>query len=483
MSDDPSQTGDLTRTTQEIKGLPTSSARHAKVWVEVIEGPNQGKRMELTRSSLVIGSDPSCGLVLSDPTASRRHCQITLGPTGFYLYDLGSTNGTFVDGLRLGEVVLQDGVRIEVGNTALRFRAVASPLDLDSPVNRLKVPLLGTSPPMQAIVEQILKIAPTDLSVIIEGDTGTGKELVARAIHAHSQRASRPFVVFDCSAFPPSLLESELYGHEKGAFSGAIHLHKGVFERADEGTIFFDELGEMGPEFQPKFLRAIESGEIRRVGGEQTSQVDVRVIVATNRDLEQMIAAGRFRQDLFYRLAKVRLKIPPLRGRNEDIAVLVDHFLRQAGYTGRKTPVVTADALDVLSAYSWPGNVRELKNIIERAAALCEGRRITGDFLRGQLGMNAGTSASDPAFPPAAPFSSHFLPSENEVVVPLKDAKERILSDFEREYLRQLLDRHRQNVSQVAREAQIDRRHLYRLLKKHNLLDQQGEQEEPDSDG
>ncbi len=465
--------------TQEVENVLPVRDPTGAAWVEVVRGPDKGMVTQIGGRLLRIGVDPLCDLVLSDPTASRRHCEIEVRASGFLLQDLGSTNGTYVDELRVREVYLEDGVQVQVGNSLLVFHAEAP-----DAIVRAHFPtssdrrIIGRSSAIQNVFDQILKVAPTDLSVIIEGETGTGKELVASAVHTHSNRRDKPFVVFDCSAFPPTLIESELFGHEKGAFSGAIGIHKGVFERADGGTIFFDELGEMDTEFQAKFLRALESGEIRRVGGERTFKVDVRVVAATNRKLEHMVADGSFRQDLFYRFAKVRLELPPLRERAEDIPLLAEHFLNQCAPTDTPIPVVTDRANDVLCAYPWPGNVRELRNMIERTAALCDGGRITADFLRRELGLEerfkrAVTGVRIPA--PTEPHE-HLLPEAGETSVPLRDAKEQIIADFEKRYLLRLLEKHQQNVSRAAREAKVDRRHFYRLLKKYGLMEPQGEE-------
>lgn len=461
--------------TQEVEDLSLHRDQPDSAWVQVVRGPDLGAAAEVQGRLFRIGSDPLCDLVLTDPTASRRHCEIRSEREGFLLQDLGSTNGTFVDELRLGEIFLDDGVLIKVGNTVLRFQTSTEGSEgSDHLTTATDRRIIGSSPSIQAIFTQIMKVAPTDLSVIIEGETGTGKELIASSVHAHSGRAQDPFIVFDCSAFPPTLIESELFGHERGAFSGAVGVHKGVFERADGGTIFFDELGEMDVEFQAKFLRALESGEIRRVGGEKTFEVDVRVIAATNRHLEDMIADGTFRQDLFYRLAKVRLDLPPLRDRIEDIPLLVEYFVEQLSTDHRPAPTVTHTAMDVLCAYPWPGNIRELRNMIERAAALCEGGRITGEFLRQELGLTERLqqplSGIRIPVPPPPSGHDHLLPEAGEQSVPLRDAKDQIIAKFEKRYLERLLDKHSQNISRAAREAQVDRRHFYRLLKKHGMM-------------
>jgi len=260
------------------------------------------------------------------------------------------------------------------------------------------------------------------------------------------------------------LLESELFGHEKGAFSGALAKHRGVFERANGGTIFFDELGEMDIEFQPKFLRVLETGDLRRVGGESTFNVDVRVVAATNRDLEELIAEKKFRQDLFYRLAKVRFLLPPLRKRIEDIPPLTEHFLKKI-CKDRIAPTIDKDAYLILQKYEWPGNIRQLKNVIEKAIAFNDGN-ISADYFRKELSIEKGA----PQFSSKSSFDEEVIAfQENEELLPFREAKEILVNAFEKGYLRRLLKENKNNVSAAARHAKIDRRHLYRLLKKHDI--------------
>jgi DNA-binding NtrC family response regulator len=470
--DERARPDDPTTTTQEVTVSLPRGTTPTEAWVEVLDGPDAGVVARLGRRLFRIGLDPLSDLVLKDPTISRRHCEIRFVEDGFLLEDLGSTNGTFVDELKLGQIFLENGVLIRVGNTLLRFHTQADEPQLESRFDSLTQTLVGVSPAIREIFEQVLKVAPTDLSVVLEGETGTGKELVARAIHKHSLRLERPFVVFDCSSFPPTLIESELFGHEKGAFTGSAGVHKGVFERANTGTLFMDELGEMDVGFQAKFLRSLESGEIRRVGGERTFHVDVRIIAATNRSLEALISEGRFREDLFYRLAKVRLTLPRLRDRVEDIPLLINHFMDLTVSSDTPRPTVTPEAMEVLCSYAWPGNIRELRNIVERAAALCEGGRITGDFIRGELGSARRHSVRTPwSQPVISETYADLLPGSSDETVSLRDAKEQIIADFERRYIMRLLEKHPQNISHAAREAKVDRRHFYRLLKKHGLMD------------
>ncbi|MDH4161975.1 MAG: sigma 54-interacting transcriptional regulator [Nitrospirota bacterium] len=343
----------------------------------VTTGKDAGKEMVLAKSFVTIGTLPESDLVLTDPTVSRRHAEIEERSDGWMLRDKDSTNGTFLANVRVREAYLVPGSVIRLGQTEMTF----SPLE-----ERIEVPrssadkfggLIGSSAAMREVYGILERIAPTDVTVLLEGETGTGKELAARALHQHSKRAAGPFVVFDCGAVAPNLIESELFGHEKGAFTDAARARQGAFELADKGTIFLDEIGELSLDLQPKLLRALDQRETKRVGGDKPLPVNVRVISATNKDLEKEVKAGRFREDLFYRLSVVRLSLPPLRKRKEDIETLAAHLLAAISQEiGKKIKGLSPDALAALAANSWPGNVRELRNVLGRAAALCDSDRI-----------------------------------------------------------------------------------------------------------
>ncbi|MCA9542844.1 MAG: sigma 54-dependent Fis family transcriptional regulator [Myxococcales bacterium] len=449
--------------TVEVRVGETGAIQIEKCELVVMDGPDQGKTLVLDKSIVRIGTNEKNDLVLVDNTVSRFHCEIRLVGDEYLLVDRSSTNGTWVGQLRVGEAALYPDVEIMVGNTTVRFAPLIEHLEVVPFRGSRYGDMVGGATRMREVYGILDKVAPSELSVVVEGETGTGKELVARAIHQHSRRREGPLVIFDCSAFPENLLESELFGHEKGAFSGAHRTHKGVFERAEGGTVFFDELGEMSLALQPKFLRALESGEVRRVGGERTIKTDVRVVAATNRDLAVMVDEGRFRRDLYYRLAKVRLQLPALRDRVEDLDLLAHFFLEALRQRGGRLLArsFSADALELMRAYDWPGNVRELRNVVERAAAFCENDQIEVDDLPSDLQARLGRPAHRS---PVAAAGADLEPGTG-----LKEAKELMVSRFEREYLLTLLERHDQNISQVAREAGIDRRHVYRLMKKHDI--------------
>ena len=315
--------------------------------------------------------------------------------------------------------------------------------------------LVSQSSAMVEVYRTIAHVAPSNATVLIQGDSGTGKELVARAIHAHGPRSARPFVAVNCAAIPENLLESELFGHEKGAFTGAVARKIGRFERASCGTLFLDEIGDMSLVLQSKILRAIQEREVERVGGGEAIPVDVRVIAATNKDLKQMIAEGKFREDLYYRLAVVKLRIPPLRERVDDVELLARHFIGQFRARHSSAPAfeLTHDIVHALTGRSWRGNVRELRNFIERAVVLA------APELLAPAGDDASTIGGAPGRGGAG----------MQLEASYADARDRWVGQFEREYVTAALERTGGNVAKAARECQVDRAYLFRLIKKHDL--------------
>jgi transcriptional regulator with GAF, ATPase, and Fis domain len=306
---------------------------------------------------------------------------------------------------------------------------------------------------MRELFARLERIAASDATVLVTGETGTGKELVAEAIHERSPRAAGPFVVLDCGAIPPNLVESELFGHERGAFTGALGAHAGAFERAHGGTVFLDELGELPLELQPKLLRVLERREIRRLGGSKPIEVDLRVVAATNRDLAVEVNRGRFREDLYYRLAVVQVVVPPLRERREDIPLLVEHFL--AALPGGERTRLAPETIDLLRRHDWPGNVRELRNVLERAV-------LFADAAPPPPGPGLAPRAPAPPAPPA--FAPDALNVAIDPTVPFKQAKQALVEEFERRYVTALLERHGGNISAAAREAGIDRMSIHKML-------------------
>jgi DNA-binding NtrC family response regulator len=366
-----------------------------KVRFTVTAGKDKSKEMVLEKPLVSIGTLEGNDLVLRDGTVSRRHAEVEEFAGRYVLRDLGSTNGTFLDGVRIREGYLSAGSIIKLGQTEMVFSPLEERIEnLRSSADRFGE-LIGASWPMREVFGILERVAPTDITVLIQGETGTGKELAARAIHEHSRRAGGPFMVFDCGAVSPNLIESELFGHEKGAFTDAVRTRQGAFELADSGTLFLDEIGELVPALQPKLLRALDQREVKRVGAEQGIRVNVRVIAATNRDLEGEVKAGRFREDLFFRLSVVHLSLPPLRQRREDIELISGHLLDGISTeVGKKVAGLSPEALEALTTYPWPGNVRELRNVLGRAATLCDGGRIETKDLFLTQGKKTDTLAT-----------------------------------------------------------------------------------------
>ncbi len=431
-----------------------------KCQLVVLEGPDKNKKMTLNKNLTSIGKRENNDLLLSDKTVSRNHLEIEYTSDSFLLKDMGSTNGTYLNGSKVKEAYLAPGDTIKIGNTLLEFVAFDEKVSIEPSTKEIFGAMAGKSRKMRQIFAILEKIAPTHATVIIEGETGTGKDLVARAIHEHSTRRAHPYFVFDCSGVAPNLIESELFGHEKGAFTGAIRSRSGVFEAAKGGTVFLDEIGELGLDLQPKLLRALESREIRRVGANTPTRIDVRVISATNRNLKKEIVAGRFREDLYYRMSVVKILLPPLRERTEDIPLIVQKLLTDSKFnktaTGVKVTRVEDDALKLLMRYPWPGNVRELANVMERACSFVEGNTIARshlDFIFAEMGdTEEGTDRM-----------------KIDADLPFKEAKQKIVEVFEKEYLEDLLKRHNHNLSKAAREAKVDRKHIRNLLKKYGI--------------
>ncbi len=431
------------------------------------------------KSTITMGAMEDNDLVVGEETVSRYHCKIVQEDNAYLLVDLGSTNGTFINRVRIREGYLKPGCTIGLGTTELKFHSVEERVEIVPSRKERLGGLVGRHVKMRELYAVLEKIAPTATTVVIEGETGTGKEVVAQTIHQLSPRASGPIMVFDCGAVPDNLIESELFGHEKGSFTGAVMTRQGLFEMAHGGTLFLDELGELPLDLQPKLLRALEQREIRRVGGNRPIKVDVRIVAATNRNLEEEVKRGRFRQDLFYRLSVVRVFLPPLRDRPEDIPHLVKHFLAEGGYNrrhegGPKVTGVARGAMDLLTAYRWPGNVRELLNTIERAVSFAENDLIeAGDLpesVRGELPhLRSGNDAASGHGPGAVGPGGAMAQSSADAEGTFKDAKERWVSSFERDYIVALLKKNKGNISHAAREADIDRKYFRKLMRKYEI--------------
>jgi DNA-binding NtrC family response regulator len=430
-------------------GVRLDAFTYRRLRLRVLDGPDRGTVADDVGGEMSCGTAPGNTLVLSDPTVSRYHFVITITPRGVQLRDVASTNGLFIGANRIESAWIEPGTMLKVGLTTLRFELgdsdVEEPLSTADRFGRA----LGRSVGMRRVFEALPRIASSDATVLLEGETGTGKSMLAEALHQSSPRRRQPFVVVDCGAIPPTLIESELFGHERGAFTGAQHARVGAIEQAAGGTVFFDEIGELPQDLQPRLLRVIEDRTVKRVGGRDPIRIDVRVIAATNQDLRAAVNRGDFRADLYYRLHVVSLRLPPLRERGEDIPLLIESFFEQfAGHPGAPQPLV-----DELCRHDWPGNVRELRAAVERAVLL-------GDPALWRAIVEE-TQGSAPAPASSEPFDESLS---------FRAAKERAMVRWERGYLAELLHRHGNNLSRAARAARMDRTYLRELGRRYHLL-------------
>jgi DNA-binding NtrC family response regulator len=429
----------------KVPGLPVRALR-----VEVIEGPDTGKSLVGESETLTVGTAEDNNLVLTDSTVSRYHLELSSGEDGVRVVDCGSTNGTAIGGVHVERALVPPGSVLRLGRSNLRVgdgERVTVDLHGEDALGGLR----GRTPIMRRLMARIERAAQSEAAVLLCGESGTGKELIARALHDLSPRSSGPFVTVDCGALPPTLVASELFGHEKGAFTGADRTREGAFERAHGGTIFLDEIGELPAALQTTLLGVLERRQFKRVGGYKHIEVDIRVVSATNRDLRSDVNRETFRLDLYYRLAVVSLRVPALRERADDVPLLVEHFLRELGHDERIDELFSTRVLDSLRAHHWPGNVRELRNFVEATVAMGEQPQL-----------------DEPA--PAA----QKLDAQPDVIEPLlelrfKDARRMLLDEFERRYARRLLDRAGGNVSKAARDGRMDRTYLIDLLHRHRL--------------
>ena len=422
----------------------------------MIKGAQRGTEFVIANDVIRIGKAPENDLVLADETVSRVHFEIVRDPKGYLVRDMKSTNGTFLDSAEVKEAYLRAGSVIKAGEVELKFTPFEERIEILPSEKEALGEMVGKSSAMREILGLVEKIAPTDATVLIEGETGTGKDMIARTLHQLSPRADKPFIVVDCGAVAGTLIESELFGHEKGAFTGAVTARQGAFELASGGTVFLDELGELSLDLQPKLLRVLEQRELRRVGGAKTLKVDLRVIAATRKDLRSEVEKGKFREDLYFRLNVVPITAPALRERREDIPLLIDSMLKKLSPESRVD--LTETTRQALMAHDWPGNVRELRNVIERALAL--------GADPGMLVSPLGTDAA----PNKVQLSSAV---EFDPGVSFRDTKERWTELFERRYLTWLLRRADGNISKAARDADMDRKYLHKLLRKYGITDQQ----------
>jgi DNA-binding NtrC family response regulator len=425
-----------------------------KLRVAVVGGPDAGAACAPDDGArLAVGTAEDNALVVHDPAVSRYHLELHRTPAGVEVIDLGSRNGTWVGNVRVARAIVPAGTQLRIGDTTLAVEDAGSavaPPPQDVPRT---ADLVGDSDAIREVARLVHKVARVDSSVLIQGETGTGKEVVARAIHEASPRRDKELVIVDCGSLPASLIASILFGHEKGAFTGADQRRAGAFERADGGTVLLDEIGELPLDVQPALLGVLERRAFTRVGGAQPIAVDVRVLAATHRDLRAEVNAGRFRADLYYRLAVAKVFLPPLRERPEDIELLVAHFVQRLTGVAELGPL--APAMDALRAHPWSGNVRELRNVVEAAIVMGE-IDLAGRAEPDQLHLGLAGTAPRPVAPQGE------LPS-------YRDARAAALARFEAEYLKALIERAGGNASEAARLARMDRPYLLALLRKHGL--------------
>jgi len=439
--------------------VPATAVAVPRLLITVLrEGGKAGRRtLELEGERIRVGSHPSNELLLSDRRVSRFHCVLTLEQGLWALADAGSLNGTMLSGVRVRDALLPPGeCDLTLGDSLVRV-AQLSPEKVDRVPERFALgELRGRTLAMRQVFSVLERVAQSDATVLVQGESGTGKELAAREIVRRSARSKGPFLTVDCGAISTNLIESELFGHVKGAFTGADRARVGAFEAAHHGTIFLDEIGEMPLEMQPKLLRALENREIRRIGENDARKVDVRVIAATHRNLEREVNRGTFREDLYFRLSVFTVRLPPLRERADDIPELVRAFLERMGASEDErlfTPQIYAE----LARQDWPGNVRELRNYIERAVVL------------GDAAEASHSGRSDADFEGAAGDSV-------SIDAPFKTAKERLVAKFERSYLEQLMAWAGGNVSRASRKAKLDRMYLHRLLQRYDIKRESSEE-------
>lgn len=439
-----------------------------KARLAILNGERRGETMVVERPVYSMGAGSGNDLVLPDKFLSRNHCEIENTEAGYVLRDLESTNGTYLQGIRIREAFLAPGAEIRIGNTRLSFNPLPETRQFELSKAKRFGQVLGQSVAMRRIFRVLETFAPTDTAILLEGETGTGKELLAEAIHANSRRSNKPFVVIDCGALSNSLVESELFGHTRGAFTGATADRMGAFEQADGGTVFLDEIGELSAEIQPKLLRVLEKKEVRRIGTNLFHRIDVRIISATNRRLEAAVNNGRFREDLFYRLAMMKIEIPELRKRRDDIPLLIDHFISDcdtdADRESLKHQLLSGMIRDYIERHAWPGNVRELRNFVNMIAL--SGGDPTGTTLSAVGGWKEpvrGASAGGVMVDARRPF---------------KEAKAALIGEFETRYITALLERYHWNVSRAARAAGIERAYLQRLARKYGLTRPTGDETE-----
>lgn len=431
-----------------------------RVTATVIEGPDLGLAFPLSGRTILVGKSRDCDVVLTDRAVSKVHLEVTLEGSSVRLKDLGSTNGTFIGKTKVIESLVPAGTVVAIGRTRLHLRPDDTPLMLTPSTADHFGGLFGKSVAMRQIFAVLEKVASRDVNVMVDGETGTGKELAARALHDYSGRSAGPMIVLDCSAVAPELVESQLFGHRRGAFTGAMQDRPGVFESARGGTLFLDELDSLPLDLQPKLLRVVETRQVVRLGEFETRAVDVRLVAACGRSPEEAVGRGELRRDLYFRLAVVRLTMPRLRDRLEDLPLLLRKLLDRIG--GEEVVIEDGPAMERLRQHPWQGNVRELRNVLERALLLAPPHTTALSQL--PLRLSPVMAGGDPTA--GQP--------EIDLRLPYKEAKATAISAFERRYLKAALARNGANLSKTARDVGLTRHHLRKLLRQHRLIAEKG---------
>lgn len=428
-----------------------------------------GKRITapLGLDGVVVGGGEEADLVVEDARVSRRHCEVRLTGEGVLLRDLGSKNGTRVGAIAVREAVLGLEAHVTIGSSELWVERAGAPEMVELSEEASFGAAVGDSVPMRRLFEVLGRVAPRDVTVLLLGETGTGKEVLARAIHEASPRKKRPFVVLDCGAVDAGLLSAELFGHERGAFTGAAGARRGKLAEADGGTLFIDEIGELPLDLQPKLLRALQSKEFTPLGASRPERFDARVVSATHRNLKKLVEDGKFRQDLFFRLSVVVATIPPLRDRSGDIPLLVTRLLEDIG-----APLHLSDlprgVLDVLRSYSWPGNVRELRNVLERLVALPdEPLDLVDSALPASLRGGASAAGGAPAGRERGGEALSWDPGL--AALPLAEARGQVQERFLRWYLTAVLRECDGTVTRAALRMGVNRQYLHNLIRRCGL--------------
>ncbi|MEE4380182.1 MAG: sigma 54-interacting transcriptional regulator [Candidatus Competibacteraceae bacterium] len=427
--------------------------------LRVVSGPDAGLEAVFCLPTLRIGTAPDNDVVLTDRAISRHHAELRLTAEGLVLQDLGSTNGTFINDLRVTEAYLEPGTECVLGYSRIVVGQCTEDRRVSVPLQDRLGDLIGASEPMRELYGLLATVAPTPVTIHITGESGSGKELVARTIHELSGREG-PLVVFDASVTDPEMVRNDLFGHVKGAFTGATGSREGAFRRADKGTLFIDEIGELPLDLQPRLLRALENREVTPIGLDKPVRVDVRVVTATHRNLEAMVEAGEFRADLFYRLSVVPVKVPPLREIRGDIPLLVEELSQRLELNCR----VSAEAMNALQQYAWPGNVRELRNVLERAAVLAGDGEIRTQHLHLPDAVSSPLSQRPAAEDPVTQRTDSAVPRPGSGSGSLSELKE-----MERQMILEAMIRNQNNKAAVARELGIPLSTLKRRLKEYQL--------------